>query len=537
MKNKWKVCIATALAAITSVAVCANVKANAEDKKDMLKFSSEIVALTPHSGETVSVVHNGIEGMMNLKKLTVADIGKYYYFRPGMQIWNELSLTYYDTQEKVWAFYNECDDFAPINNTLKWNYTKDADSYTVAVALDKEFKEVVFTDTVNINSVNLGNTLYSGTDYYWQVIANEGKDKTYSEIFEFTTKAGTRTVDIDGVSNTRDVGGYQTPNGKTAQGMLYRTARLDDITEDGLATIQKLGIKTDLDLRAVGEGAVNPMGVENYINATPAPNYTNGIATPEGKEALKTIFSTLANRDNYPVALHCAVGRDRTGTAIALVNSILGVDEQTVVNEYMVSVFGAVSSFAKGSDALINNINSLMIYLNTFAGETLAEKAEALLLDAGVTAEEIQSVRDIMLGDNYDNTVEYDASYENTHFVTFKAYGHAKETWAVKDGVAITAPYEIGEDFVWTVNGEAYDFSNPVTQDLTIKATEKEYVEVVVSVNGEETVIKAQTGDSIDFAQFAKEGYTYKVMNDKGDIIDSLTVEKPCAVTIIYFKN
>ena len=34
MKNKWKVCIATALAAITSVAVCANVKANAEDKKD-----------------------------------------------------------------------------------------------------------------------------------------------------------------------------------------------------------------------------------------------------------------------------------------------------------------------------------------------------------------------------------------------------------------------------------------------------------------------------------------------------------------------
>ena len=537
MKNKWKVCIATALAAITSVAVCANVKANAEDKKDMLKFSSEIVALTPHSGETVSVVHNGIEGMMNLKKLTVADIGKYYYFRPAMQIWNELALTYYDTQEKIWAFYNECDDFAPINNTLKWNYTKDADSYTVAVALDKEFKEVVFTDTVNINSVNLGNTLYSGTDYYWQVIANEGKDKTYSEIFEFTTKAGTRTVDIDGVSNTRDVGGYQTPNGKTAQGMLYRTARLDDITEDGLATIQKLGIKTDLDLRAVGEGAVNPMGVENYINATPAPNYTNGIATPEGKEALKTIFSTLANRDNYPVALHCAVGRDRTGTAIALVNSILGVDEQTVVNEYMVSVFGAVSSFAKGSDALINNINSLMIYLNTFAGETLAEKAEALLLDAGVTAEEIQSVRDIMLGDNYDNTVEYDASYENTHFVTFKAYGHAKETWAVKDGVAITAPYEIGEDFVWTVNGEAYDFSKPVTQDLTIKATEKEYVEVVVSVNGEETVIKAQTGDSIDFAQFAKEGYTYKVMNDKGDIIDSLTVEKPCAVTIIYFKN
>ena len=537
MKNKWKVCIASTLVAITSVAVCANARAMAESKKDTLKFSSEIVAITPHSGETISIVHNGIEGMMNLSKLTVADVGKYYYFRPEMQIWNDLSLTYYDTQEKVRAFYNECDDFAPVNNTLKWNYSKNADSYTVAVALDKEFKNVVFTDTVATSSVNLGNTLYSGTDYYWQVIANDGEDKTYSQIFEFTTKAGTRTVDIDGVSNTRDVGGYRTPNGKTAQGLLYRTARLDDITEDGLTTIQKLGIKTDLDLRSVGEGEVNPMGVENYVNATPAPIYTNGIATPEGKEALKTIFSILANRDNYPVALHCTVGRDRTGTAIALVNSILGVDEQTVVNEYMLSVFGAVSSFAKGSDALINNINNLMLYINTFAGETLAERAEALLLDAGVTAEEIQSVRDIMIGDNYDNTIEYTALYENTHFVTFKAYGHAKQILAVKDGFTVESPYAIGDDCVWTINGEVYDFSKPVTQDLTIEATEKEYVKITVVVSGVERVIQVIAGDTVDFTQFAKEGYTYKVMNDKGDIITSLKAEKNCVITIIYIKN
>ena len=60
---------------------------------------------------------------------------------------------------------------------------------------------------------------------------------------------------------------------------------------------------------------------------------------------------------------------------------------------------------------------------------------------------------------------------------------------------------------------------------------------MVVCVDGAERVIKAQIGDTIDFTQFAKDGYTYKVMNDKGDIITSLTVGKPCAVTIIYFKN
>jgi protein-tyrosine phosphatase len=319
--------------------------------------------------------------------------------------------------------------------------------------------------------------------------------------------------------------------------MLYRTARLDDITEEGLATIQKLGIKTDLDLRSVGEGAVNPMGVENYVNATPAPNYTNGINTPEGMAAIRTIFATLANRDNYPIALHCAIGRDRTGTAIALVNSLLGVDEQTIVNEYMLSLFGAVSSFAKGGDALINNINGLMLYLNTFEGETLADKAEAFLLTAGVTAEEIQSVREIMLGENYNNEVEYTSAYENTHFVTFKAYGKAKQTLVTQDGATVDAPYAIGEDYVWMANGEAYDFTAPITEDLTIVAVKKETVAVVVMVDGNQQVIKAQVGDSIDFAQFAKDGYTYKVMNDKGDIIDALTVSAPCAISVLYFKN
>lgn len=538
MKNKWKVSIAAALAAITTVGICANINVKAEDA-DVIKFSSEIVALTPHSGEEVSIVHSGIEGMMNLKKLTVADVGKYYYFRPEMQIWNDYSLTYYNTQEKVCAFYNLCNDHAPINNTLKWSYGKDADNYTVVVALDKAFQDVVFTDTVDAKSVNLGNTLYSGTDYYWQVIANNGNEQVRSEIFEFTTRAGTRTIDIEGISNTRDVGGYETPNGRTAQGLLYRSARLEDATEEGLAALQQLGIKTDLDLRAVGEGLENPLGLENYVHATHAPIYSNGINTADGKASIKTIFQTFADKDNYPIDIHCAIGRDRTGTAVALLNSLLGVEEQTIVNEYMLSVFGAASSLAKGSDALINNINTLMVYVNSFPGETLSQKAENLLLDAGVTAEELQSVKDIMLGRTqvYDNTVESPISYEGMHIVTVKAYGHAKETYAVKDGVALSAPYALEENYFWTVDGEAYDFSQPVTKNLTITAQEKEYVEITVSVAGKEQVIKTTAGEEVDFAQFAKDGYTYKVMNDKGDIITSLTVSEACAITIIYFKN
>ena len=54
MKNKWKVCIATALA-ITSAAVCANVKAMAEEKKDMIEFRDmvykEVIAMSNKDGK------------------------------------------------------------------------------------------------------------------------------------------------------------------------------------------------------------------------------------------------------------------------------------------------------------------------------------------------------------------------------------------------------------------------------------------------------------------------------------------------------
>ena len=63
MKNKWKISIATALAAITTVGICANINANAEDA-DVIKFSSEIVALTPRGGDMVSVVHSGMHSSL-----------------------------------------------------------------------------------------------------------------------------------------------------------------------------------------------------------------------------------------------------------------------------------------------------------------------------------------------------------------------------------------------------------------------------------------------------------------------------------------
>ena len=157
MKNKFKLGIATTLAAVTSVFVRANINAGAEEV-ETIAFNNEIVAVTPHSGEVVSVVHNGMETVLNMANPTQAELAKYYYVRPEMKEFFATGLMP-STQEEIREVYDLCDDFAPVGNELKWAHADGADSYTINVALDKHFTKVVFSKTVEECSVDLGNAL------------------------------------------------------------------------------------------------------------------------------------------------------------------------------------------------------------------------------------------------------------------------------------------------------------------------------------------------------------------------------------------
>ena len=73
-------------------------------------------------------------------------------------------------------------------------------------------------------------------------------------------------MDIPGVDNSRDIGGYKTTlvdNGITKQGLYFWTAQIDDINEEGKRIlIEDLGIKVEIDLR------------DSYLNTGP---YVDGI--------------------------------------------------------------------------------------------------------------------------------------------------------------------------------------------------------------------------------------------------------------------
>jgi protein-tyrosine phosphatase len=48
------------------------------------------------------------------------------------------------------------------------------------------------------------------------------------------------------------------------------------------------------------------------------------------------MFSAIANGD-VPMIVHCAAGKDRTGIAVALLLRALGVPEQTVIEDYLLT--------------------------------------------------------------------------------------------------------------------------------------------------------------------------------------------------------
>src|SRR5258706_7259774 len=57
----------------------------------------------------------------------------------------------------------------------------------------------------------------------------------------------------------------------------------------------------------------------------------------DGTATVVLLLRRLAKPEVYPVLIHCAAGRDRTGIVIALFLSLLGVDWDVVAADYALS--------------------------------------------------------------------------------------------------------------------------------------------------------------------------------------------------------
>ena len=70
-------------------------------------------------------------------------------------------------------------------------------------------------------------------------------------------------VPLQGGSNFRDLGGYRTADGRTVrQGAVFRSAHLGGLTAEDRRALGKLGMRTIVDLRGVGEAAETPHQID-----------------------------------------------------------------------------------------------------------------------------------------------------------------------------------------------------------------------------------------------------------------------------------
>ncbi|HEY0943475.1 MAG TPA: tyrosine-protein phosphatase [Steroidobacter sp.] len=173
-----------------------------------------------------------------------------------------------------------------------------------------------------------------------------------------------RVLSLQGGCNFRDVGGYRTQHGaSTRWGKVYRAGVLTYFTEEDHAPLINLQVRAICDLRRAEErereptrwphdnitglswddGVVTPTlrGLAANRPRTAAGMFDTMIALyralPEWMAPrIGGLFSTIAKGD-IPLIVHCAAGKDRTGIAVAVLLRALGVPEQTVIEDYLLT--------------------------------------------------------------------------------------------------------------------------------------------------------------------------------------------------------
>ena len=137
---------------------------------------------------------------------------------------------------------------------------------------------------------------------------------------------------------------------------------------------------------------------------------------------------------------------------------------------------------------------------------------------------------------------------ENTYTVTFDAKGGtpAPNAQTVKEGKAATAPTaptKKGYTFVeWQLDGAKYDFSTPVTKDITLVAVWKQNFTVTFDANGGTPTPDAQTvvkdGTATEPTAPTKEGYTFAGWQLDGKKYDfSKPVTQDIKLVAVWKKN
>ena len=170
-----------------------------------------------------------------------------------------------------------------------------------------------------------------------------------------------RRIALEGVSNFRDLGGYETRDGARVRWRtVFRSSTLCEATAGDVRRLLDLDLALVLDLRSddelerTGISTLHEHGVEHRhvpyrrnlrssadrlamrSRSGPDLDYLAGIE--DSLPAIGRIFAAIAETpEGRTVAFNCEGGKDRTGVTAALLLRALGVPDETIVEDYVLT--------------------------------------------------------------------------------------------------------------------------------------------------------------------------------------------------------
>lgn len=171
-----------------------------------------------------------------------------------------------------------------------------------------------------------------------------------------------RVLPLEGGRNFRDLGGYPTTDGRMVKwGVIFRSGSMARLTQADWNHLCARGVRSLCDFRTTQEREIEPFAwadtaglaywARDYetsfaeLRKTMNSGFATGEAAREGMmagyrrlpydqaEGYRQLFAHL-KAGEVPVIFNCSAGKDRAGTAAALVLSALGVARDVVMQDF-----------------------------------------------------------------------------------------------------------------------------------------------------------------------------------------------------------